>query len=248
MSGINHHETEKALPRLWNPNAAANWSILFTPAFGAFCYAANWRTLGDDRRARANTRWAWTAIGVWLSILVLAIVNFFILPLGSTISNVTLITCRWLPWVILLGWYLSEGRPHARFVRDSLGKRYLKRGWAFPILTALPLWALYVFLFVGLPLLLTMRDWNELSSKNGAGSLDLPSMVAAETKRAIEIEWQKAPETRGTTISDISLTPNGSGTYSGFANTLDKNTKQRVVVDVSFEGGLLRWQLKPIVE
>ena len=29
------HDDRLALPLLWNPNAAANWSLLLTPAFGA---------------------------------------------------------------------------------------------------------------------------------------------------------------------------------------------------------------------
>lgn len=31
---------------LWNPNAAVNWSVLFTPIFGAWIQAKNWKALG----------------------------------------------------------------------------------------------------------------------------------------------------------------------------------------------------------
>ena len=48
--------------RLWNPNAAALWSVLLSPAFGAFLHAQNWRTLGDRQRARANMVWFFVVI------------------------------------------------------------------------------------------------------------------------------------------------------------------------------------------
>jgi len=36
---------------IWNPNAAANWSILFTPAFGSYLQMLNWRTLSEPAKA-----------------------------------------------------------------------------------------------------------------------------------------------------------------------------------------------------
>lgn len=38
---------EAAAIALWNPNAAANWSLLFTPLFGAYLHMLNWRSLGE---------------------------------------------------------------------------------------------------------------------------------------------------------------------------------------------------------
>ena len=42
-------------PPLWNPNAAANWSLLFSPAFGAFVHMKNWQALGEPEKA-ANAK------------------------------------------------------------------------------------------------------------------------------------------------------------------------------------------------
>ena len=36
---------------LWNPSVAANWSIVLTPAFGAWLHASNWRAIGDHGKA-----------------------------------------------------------------------------------------------------------------------------------------------------------------------------------------------------
>jgi hypothetical protein len=43
-----------AAPALWNPNAAANWSLLFSPMFGAWLHMKNWAALGEPERAAAR--------------------------------------------------------------------------------------------------------------------------------------------------------------------------------------------------
>jgi hypothetical protein len=42
---------------IWNPNAAANWSLLFSPAFGAYLHMLNWRALGQPGRAASAQHW-----------------------------------------------------------------------------------------------------------------------------------------------------------------------------------------------
>ena len=49
---------------LWNPNAAANWSLLFTPAFGAYLHAQNWRAMGEQDRASASMRWLFVGLAL----------------------------------------------------------------------------------------------------------------------------------------------------------------------------------------
>jgi hypothetical protein len=44
-------------PALWNPNAAAGWSLLFTPAFGAFLHARNgtrWGVIARPKPTRSG--------------------------------------------------------------------------------------------------------------------------------------------------------------------------------------------------
>ncbi|MGB0769032.1 MAG: hypothetical protein ACPGYV_15145, partial [Phycisphaeraceae bacterium] len=50
--------------RLYSPNAAANWSLLFTPIFGAYLHAKNWRAIGDADRADTNIKWMWIGIAL----------------------------------------------------------------------------------------------------------------------------------------------------------------------------------------
>jgi hypothetical protein len=54
-------------PNLWNPGAAANWSLLFSPAFGAFLHMKNWEALGEPAKAAAAKKW------VVLTLIVLAL-------------------------------------------------------------------------------------------------------------------------------------------------------------------------------
>ena len=44
-------------PALWNPNAAASWSLLFSPVFGATLHMLNARAMGDEDHAR-QSKWA----------------------------------------------------------------------------------------------------------------------------------------------------------------------------------------------
>lgn len=59
MTRVFSRQTGLAIPRLWNPTTAAYLSLFLPVAFGAYLHAANWRTLGDARRARANMLWVW---------------------------------------------------------------------------------------------------------------------------------------------------------------------------------------------
>jgi len=49
---------------IWNPNAASNWSLIFTPAFGAYLHALNWRTLGEPDRAQSAMVWFYFSLGM----------------------------------------------------------------------------------------------------------------------------------------------------------------------------------------
>ena len=42
--------------RLWNPNVASCLSLFFTPAFGAWLHAVNWRSLGENDKARQSMK------------------------------------------------------------------------------------------------------------------------------------------------------------------------------------------------
>jgi hypothetical protein len=134
------HELEVA-PPLWNPNAAANWSLLFSPAFGAWLHMKNWRALGDEPRARANLGWFIATI----VILVGAGIAGMLLPESRGLDAAT----RSLGIGLLAGWYVSSARHQAKVVKERFGTAYPRRGWAVPILVAIgAIFAILVFLLL----------------------------------------------------------------------------------------------------
>jgi hypothetical protein len=110
---------------LWNPNAAANWSILFSPAFGAYLHMLNWRALGDEQKAKAARTWFWLSIGVLLASLVIAL--FF--------DNDAIMRAVGLG--LLLSWYFSAAKSQVKYIKDQCGKNYIHRGWSKPLLIAI---------------------------------------------------------------------------------------------------------------
>lgn len=112
------------LHHLWNPNAAALWCLLLTPAFGAWVHAKNWRSLGDATRAKANMIWFWATLGL----LAASLVTILFSPLRD-------LNLSWLQLLLLLGWYLSVGRTQVNLVKGCIGD-YRKKSWGMPLMVA----------------------------------------------------------------------------------------------------------------
>ena len=115
-------------PPLWNPNAAANWSLLFSPVFGAYLQMKNWEVLGEPEKATAAKVWAIVALAVLLGMPLLAVLVPGLQVLQSTSSFFGLI--------LLISWYVSNGRAQARYVKERFGKDYPRKGWGKPLLIA----------------------------------------------------------------------------------------------------------------
>lgn len=120
-----------ATPALWNPNAAANWSLLFSPIFGALLQSKNWEALGEPAKAAVARRWAMVAIG-YFALCIVANTIVVIMQLGSLDLYI-----QTGGFALLLGWYFSIGREQARFVKERFGNHYPRRGWGKPFLFVL---------------------------------------------------------------------------------------------------------------
>jgi uncharacterized membrane protein YfcA len=115
-------------PALWNPGAAASWSVLFSPAFGAFVHMKNWQALGEPDKAAASKKWA---VIYLVTIVGLSVVAAF-LPSNKVIPGIV----RLGGFVLLLSWYFVSGKPQMEFVKSRYGKQYPRKGWAQPLLIA----------------------------------------------------------------------------------------------------------------
>jgi hypothetical protein len=118
----------EAARRLWNPNAAVNWSLLFSPAFGAWLHMKNWQALGEPQKAKAAKTWIVVSL---VLILALSLASG-LMPDSKGLDAAT----RRFGLVLLVAWYVSAGRAQALLVKQRFGKSYPRRGWAQPLLWA----------------------------------------------------------------------------------------------------------------
>ena len=116
-------------PPLWNPKAAAGWSLLFSPVFGALIHMKNWQALGEPGKAAQSKSWA-IGSGVFLLIVVILGIMF---PESKTID----VASRPAGLALLIAWYTASAKPQSLFVADRYGGVYPKRGWGLPLLYAL---------------------------------------------------------------------------------------------------------------
>ncbi len=125
------------VPALWNPNAAANWSLLFSPVFGAWLQRANWLALGEPEQARESRNWILISFFAIVGISVAAVV--FPSVLLEALSRVSGL-------VILLTWYFMNGRRQVRYVKQHFGREYPRRGWLQPLVLAVVLFVAFMIL------------------------------------------------------------------------------------------------------
>lgn len=113
-------------PLLWNPNAAASWSLLFTPVFGAWLHMRNWRALGDPAKASQQGWWIVASVVLMLGLAAASIA----LPENKTLDAMSRIGGL----ALLLAWYFSSAKAQARLVKERYGDGYARRGWGLPLL------------------------------------------------------------------------------------------------------------------
>jgi hypothetical protein len=124
-------------PSLWNPNAAACWSLIFSPAFGAFLHARNAEVLGRLEEAKQNRIWFRATLGY----LALTLVGDFLPIIPEAIYRAVGIG-------LLLGWYFTVGAKQVDYVKGELHSAYVRRPWSMPLLVAFG--ALLVFVAIAL--------------------------------------------------------------------------------------------------
>jgi len=106
---------------IWNPNAAANWSILFTPAFGAYLHMRNWMALGNPDRAANARKWYYASV----FLLGLYVFMFVMVKDSEKADALT----RGTGFIFLIAWYFMSAREQARYVKGIYGSDYERRPW-----------------------------------------------------------------------------------------------------------------------
>lgn len=126
LSGEISHSKVAAQPQvidsaIWNPNAAANWSLIFTPAFGAYLQMLNWRTLGEAEKSASSQNWFYVSLGM--------LVIYILLALFIKDANAAEGASRGLGFLFLLIWYFSVGRAQGKYVKAKFGASYIRKPW-----------------------------------------------------------------------------------------------------------------------
>ena len=122
-------------PALWNPNAAACWSLLFSPIFGAALHMFNARAMGDAELEKLNKGFMWGTLAVLVIAILLAIFSG--------------IKANFVGIAALGAWYGAVGRKQVALVKERYGSNYPRRSWGKPILFGvLGIVALYVCIFI----------------------------------------------------------------------------------------------------
>ena len=108
-------------PTLWNPNAAGFWSLLLTPAFGAWLHANNWKELGHPDKAKTSMLWVYAFIASWVTI-------WFVSAATSPIPRVIF-------GGFLAAWWIKSGNEQYKYVSEQCPS-YHKKGWTRPLVIA----------------------------------------------------------------------------------------------------------------
>lgn len=141
-----HDSLDEAPCALWNPAAAARWSLLFTPAFGAFVLMRNWHALGEPERAASARRWFHAS----LCLLLLQVITR---ALNERLGSEPLLLHP-ASLLFLLVWYFGAVRQQALLIKARYGTSYRRRAWDGMVVVALVAGAAYALASALLALLL----------------------------------------------------------------------------------------------
>ncbi|EIM39977.1 hypothetical protein HADU_03933 [Acinetobacter sp. HA] len=122
-------DCKKKQPRLWNPNAAINWSLLLTPLFGSYLQMKNWQAIGST--AEANNAKYWL-IATIIFILFLSLGTPFIWDDPYQLQTYP----KSLGILYIFVWYFSFAKFQSDFVKKHLHNNYQKKSWGIPLIVA----------------------------------------------------------------------------------------------------------------
>lgn len=114
---------------LWNPNATANWSLLFTPIFGSYLQMKNWQALGEIKEANTAKNW------LIFTLVFILFINF--LPyIANADPEQSSTLSRGLGFWYIIIWYFAYARKQPKYVKQKLNDNYQKKSWLIPLVSA----------------------------------------------------------------------------------------------------------------
>lgn len=126
---------------LWNPNATANWSLLFTPIFGSYLQMKNWQTLGKLEEAQNAKLWLFFTIGFILFI------NFGTPFIWDDPEQASTMSKGLGFWYIII-WYFAYAKKQPKYVKENLNDKYQKKSWLIPLISAMVILFIAAFIII----------------------------------------------------------------------------------------------------
>lgn len=123
---------------LWNPKAAALWSLLLTPAFGAWLHARNWERLGHPEKAKEAQAWL-------VAICAVNLINLAVVAVATANGSDFSIPSS-VGLALLAVWYCMSAHAQVKYVALHHGVAYARRTWGLPLMTGLAAVAAFVLL------------------------------------------------------------------------------------------------------
>ena len=167
----NEQSTKKL--ELWNPSAISRWSLLFTPIFGAWLNAKNWKKLNQLDKAKKSMIWVYVGI-----VLLLFVVPFLPDALGSKPMG-----------VFFLIWIFLSGNGQIKYFKQN-NIDYQKKAWMKPLLAGFVGFVVWFsVLFVGITAMEpSINEEEESSSVNLVTQIIQEQYNGTATCKAVSIQ------------------------------------------------------------
>lgn len=221
------HEFEQDWPPsntpLWNPMAAAWWSLLLSPLFAAILLDHNWRSIGNRRKALWSRALTVVSAGALAAGLVCAMVP----TLPATDKLITGVGK--IVGVILTAACFSIARSQRQFLAGPDCPHHEKRRWGKPI----ALGAMGLASYLGLIIAIAVFSPPDVS------------LVESETSRVMTDFFKNEPQRGVTGVSSVKIHHFQGHDYIGTADVQLKDQRVPVDLKVHLENGQLQWSAQP---
>jgi len=127
---------------IWNPSTVTGLSFVFSPAFGSYLMASNWKALGQPEKAAASKTW------FFISLVFLVVLAGLSAVFAGSDSSRGIVNGVAIVYFIV--WYSVSGRLQVKHVKEVFGKKFAKRSFVKPVLIGSVLLVVYIAIVIGL--------------------------------------------------------------------------------------------------
>lgn len=209
--------------RFWNPMAAALWSLLFSPIFGALLLQTNWEHLGR----KEENRWTWLIAIACVAAMAIGIVSLFF-ETSSQMDQVISGLSRMIGIVGTAGCF-SIARRQKALLSERYPNGYPKKSWGKPLAVGSGLIGLFVFSYIAYAVF-------------SPPDMDI---VAKATTTSMSEFFQRSPQYLVTGVRNVVIKSHQGHDYEGEAELIAGGVIIRRHVHVHASTFQIRWEIPP---